>query len=98
MPGAIKFSPPCQMPATLSRRVNIPTEFVKADLRVKERRHVKFATTQQIEHLSKVRTWYVDSTFKLVRKPFTQLLSVNTFGGQGTAGICYDIGEKEKRL
>jgi len=58
---------------------NIPDEFLKADLCVKDRRHLIFATKQQIDHLSKAKTWYVDGTFKLVRKPFTQLLSVNAF-------------------
>lgn len=42
-------------------------------------RHLIFATEQQLHHLSKAKTWYVDGTFKLCRHPFTQLLSINAF-------------------
>ena len=38
-----------------------------------------FATNQQLDVLSRAKTWYVDGTFKLCRSPFTQLLTVNAF-------------------
>lgn len=32
-----------------------------------------------MENLAKAKSWYIDGTFKVVRKPFQQLLSINTF-------------------
>ena len=38
-----------------------------------------FASDRQIEVLTKLKTWYIDGTFKLCRQPFSQLLTVNAF-------------------
>ena len=43
------------------------------------RRHLIFASDQQLEVLYKSKTWYVDATFKLCLHPFSQLLTVNAF-------------------
>ena len=58
---------------------NIPADFLKADIKVRERRHIMFATDQQLDYLSRAKGWYIDGTFKLCRHPFTQLLSINGF-------------------
>ena len=58
---------------------HIPDDFLRADVHVRDRQHLIFATEQQLHHLSKAKTWYVDGTFKLCRHPFTQLLSINAF-------------------
>ena len=52
---------------------------MKADLSVHGRRHIIFATDDQLLHLSKAKTWYIDGTFKLVCHLFKQLLTINAF-------------------
>ena len=58
---------------------HIPAEFLQADVAVRERRHLVFATNAQLQHLQRAKRWYIDGTFKLCRHPFTQLLTVNVF-------------------
>lgn len=58
---------------------HLPDAFMKADLSVHGCCHIIFATNDQLLHLSKAKTWYIDSTFKLVRHPFKQLLTINAF-------------------
>ena len=41
---------------------------------MKERRHLLFGTDQQLTQLAASTSWYVDGTFKLVSRPFQQLL------------------------
>jgi len=61
---------------------HLPAGFLQADLEVRGRRHFIFATEKQLHYLAK--TWYMDGTFKLVRKPFTQLITLNAFVGEGS--------------
>ena len=46
---------------------------------IRGRRHLIFASDQQLQVLSKSKSWYVDATFKLCRHPFSQLWTVNAF-------------------
>jgi hypothetical protein len=47
------------------------------------RRHLIFATGNQLEILKKCHRWYVDGTFKLVRDPHFQLWSIHGFKRKG---------------
>ena len=58
---------------------HIPSEFLRADLRFWSWRHLVFATDQQLKFLARAKSWYIDATFKLCRRPFSQLMTVNAF-------------------
>ena len=62
---------------------HIPDNFLQEDMVVNERRHLLFAIPHQIALLRNARRWYVDGTFKVMKEPFTQLLSVHAFLRQG---------------
>ncbi|XP_078621125.1 uncharacterized protein LOC144887624 [Branchiostoma floridae x Branchiostoma japonicum] len=61
----------------------IPDDFLFFDFPVqgarRSRRHIMFATQKQLDILATSRTWYIDGTFKIVRPPFVQMLSVHAF-------------------
>ena len=58
---------------------HIPAGFLQKDIHVREKRHLVFATEQQLNKLNSAKTWYIDGTFKLCRHPFTQLVTINAF-------------------
>ena len=66
---------------------HIPENFFRADVRVCGRRHLIFASNDQLSHLAMAKQWYVDGTFKLCRHVPTfklccikmQLFTVNAF-------------------
>ena len=37
------------------------------------------ASDDQLTHLKAAKSWYIDGTFKIVKAPFTQLMTINCF-------------------
>ena len=57
----------------------IPPGFYQAEVKVKKRRHLIFATEQQLSQLAATKTWYIDRNDKIVKDPFHQLVSISAF-------------------
>ncbi|KAL5010801.1 hypothetical protein ScPMuIL_013106 [Solemya velum] len=57
--------------------------FFRDDVRVGNRRHLIFYTDYQLQLLSNAKTWYMDGTFRVVNKPWTQLFSIHAFVKSG---------------
>ncbi|XP_078603877.1 uncharacterized protein LOC144877706 [Branchiostoma floridae x Branchiostoma japonicum] len=73
-------------PTSVDFEVNydfIPDGYLRVDVWVRGKRHLVFATEQQLQQLAKAKNWYCDGTFFVVRSPFTQLFSVHAFIRQG---------------
>ena len=70
---------------------HVPDGFLKAAIKKHGKRHIILATDQQLQHLSKAKTWYIDGTFKLVKRPFQQLFTINAF-------VCTDDHAKQVPL
>ncbi len=80
---------------------HVPEGFNQGDLRVDGSRHVILATVAILSLLGKACTWYVDATFKVVRKPFYQLFSVHGFITSGDSmkqvPLCFVVMSSKKR-
>lgn len=57
----------------------IPKNFLQKDIRTASSRHLLFSTAEQLALLNKAKIIYLDGTFKFVKLPFEQLLSIHTF-------------------
>ena len=56
-----------------------PEGFFCHDIKTKNSHHLMFANDKMIDILSRAKNWFVDGTFKIVRQPFAQLLSIHAF-------------------
>jgi len=57
----------------------IPNGFLQKDIQVDTKSHILFATDDQLTVLKKAQRWFVNGTFKIVKEPFTQLLTIHAF-------------------
>ena len=48
-------------------------EFLRHDLEVGNKRHLIFYTDRHLQLLAKVKTWYMDGTFRCINSPWKQL-------------------------
>jgi len=75
--------------------------FYRETIQVGERRHVILATDAQLRLLATARTWYIDGTFKVIKTPFTQLLSVHGFIRSGDSmkqvPLCFVVMSGKRR-
>ncbi|XP_055959191.1 uncharacterized protein LOC126832014 isoform X1 [Patella vulgata] len=53
--------------------------FYQKRVKVGERRHHIFCTDRQMQLLARAKTWYMDATFRVVNKPWSQLFSIHAF-------------------
>ncbi len=59
---------------------HIPADFLVDDIRVDNGgRHIIFATPTMLHLLAKAKHWFVDATFKVVKEPFYQLMTIHVF-------------------
>ncbi|XP_031570100.1 uncharacterized protein LOC116304498 [Actinia tenebrosa] len=78
-------------------------DIVPADIKVKDRRHFIFALENQLDQLCSAKNWYLDGTFKLVSKPFTQFVTINVFVRAGECIkqvplVCVVMSGKKERI
>lgn len=84
----------------------IPKQFLQVDIMLDDARHLVFATSEQLSLLKKARTWYMDATFRVVRKPFQQHFGIHAFvkGQEGnikqvrTTSIYTHVTKTKERL
>lgn len=87
--GALPSVPPQNNPAFPLAADKFPEGFYRGEVWAKaknkqsglieERRHLVFATVDQLRHLGNIVGWYMDGTFEIIQKPFTQLYSIHGF-------------------
>lgn len=63
----------------------LPDILIQLDLRVGAARHVVMFTSFLLNLLKQAKPWYVDATFKAVKKPFQQLWNIHAFVQQADA-------------
>ena len=62
---------------------HIPEGFLRGDVRIDDSRHLIFMSEYQMHVLKSAKTWYMDGTFRVIRRPFTQLYGIHAFVSSG---------------
>lgn len=63
-----------------------------------------FASDELLEILSSCKRWYLDGTFRLVKKPFMQLFSIHGFVKNSKGEVkqlplgCFNVAKAKARL
>ena len=58
---------------------HIPEEFLKGDILKHGKRHLIFATEEQLQLLWKAKSWYIDQTFQCCPQKIKQLFTISAF-------------------
>ena len=51
--------------------------FVRGDVIIQKARHFIYFTDEQLVYMAKAHKWYIDGTFKIVKKPIKQLVTIH---------------------
>ena len=57
----------------------IPQNFYRGIITAASAKHVIFMTDEMVLKLSECRVWFIDGTFRIINKPFMQLLGIHGF-------------------
>ena len=71
-------------PANLSSDITIdtsqlPDNFYRGMVTNAGEKHVVLMSDYMIEKLAECKVWYIDGTFRIINKPFSQLLGIHGF-------------------
>jgi hypothetical protein len=83
---------------------HIRHDFFPGEVHVKEHKYLLLSTSEQLQILATVKTWYIDGTFKLCRHPCVQLFSITAFvkhadhAKQVTLIRCSSLCVEERKL
>ena len=58
---------------------HVPEEFLKGDILKHGKRHLIFATEEQLQLLMKAKSWYIDQTLHCCPEKFKQLFTISAF-------------------
>lgn len=81
--------------------MEVPEDFLHADMQNDGQRHLVFMSTLQMKYRSLAKTWYIDGTFKVARAPFIQMCSIHAFIRKGVSAkqvpLCYIIMSRRRK-